>query len=153
MPYRTIWRCYQNLSSQFETAHPFSSRSIYTDGKRIFNELLLSTGEVGVQDSSDRQGVIDAVLRPFLSKVQYEHGKAVRWNIARGVLVDPTIAFGKPTVESTGVATHVLASAYRANKRSVETVADIYDVSIEDVVNAVEFEDRMKAGDHLRPAA
>lgn len=65
---------------------------------------------------------------------------ASRWRIAKGVVVDPLISMGKPTIENTGVTTFVIANQYFANIKNSALVADLYEVSENDVVNAVKFE-------------
>ncbi len=70
---------------------------------------------------------------------------ARRWRIASMVVIDPTICFGKPIVEPIGIATTLLASAYRANQEDADLVADWYGVHSSHVLAAVEFERNMAA--------
>jgi uncharacterized protein (DUF433 family) len=65
---------------------------------------------------------------------------ARRWNIADGVVIDPLINMGKPTICRTGIATRIIANQYYANKENTELVSDLYGVGITDVMNAVRFE-------------
>ena len=81
-------------------------------------------------------------MQDWLKHLDYDASTklASRWNIAEGVVVDPRISFGKPVIRSTGVTTFVLANQYKANRKNSGLVADLYDVSEEDVLNAVRFE-------------
>ena len=61
------------------------------------------------------------------------------------MVVDPVIAFGKPTVDGLGITTRVLADFYTANGHDARAVARWNQVD-EDLVNAaVAFEGHLAA--------
>jgi len=56
------------------------------------------------------------------------------------VTINPRVGFGRPTVTGTGISTAVLASLVRAGE-SVDSVAEDYDLSIDQVTAAIRFEE------------
>lgn len=130
------------LQKRLATQHPFCHNNLYTDGEAI---ILYSANEVGDE-------ILDEVVscqQLFLHiKEQLEHvdysrttNLAERWRIAEGVTIDPTICRGRPVARSTGVTTFVLAQAYRANRQDEDVVSDLFNLSSETVLRAVEFEE------------
>jgi uncharacterized protein (DUF433 family) len=69
---------------------------------------------------------------------------AVAWNIADGVTISPGISYGKPVINQTGVTTYVVANQFKANGENAALVAELFDLSESDVVNAVRFENSLK---------
>lgn len=88
------------------------------------------------------------ILKPYLKQIEYSADTltAARWNIASGVVIDPAQAFGKPIISAEGRTTFVLSQAYWANDKNAGLVADLFDVSIDSVRRAVEFEDQYSIG-------
>lgn len=82
------------------------------------------------------------VLSPYLKQIEYANDTqtAIRWNIADGIVLDPTRSFGKPIVASEGTTTYVLAQSYLANNQDQNLVADLFDVTPDAVLRAVDFE-------------
>jgi uncharacterized protein (DUF433 family) len=58
--------------------------------------------------------------------------------------VDPARAFGRPIVANRGVPTEVLANAVKV-EASIEKVAQLYDVLLVEVREALHFEQRLAA--------
>lgn len=136
-----IRRAYAILQKDLHTPHPFAHVDLKTDGERIVRQ---TANEVRIPE------LIDVVSKQkwfsqwakYLSHLDYNPSTklAGRWNISEGIVIDPQISFGKPVVKSTGVTAFVLANQYQANKRNAALVADLYNVSEADVLNAVRFE-------------
>lgn len=134
---------YAALQTELDSSHPFAREDLYTDGIDIFRRI---GDEVNVPEMVDvltkpKQSVFGR-WRDYLGQFDYIKGTklAFRWRIANGVVIDPTISFGKPVAGSGGVTTFVLANQYIANQRNAALVADLYAVSEADVLNAVQFE-------------
>jgi len=62
----------------------------------------------------------------------------------QSIVVDPARSFGRPIVQKVDVPTDVLAKAVRVEE-SLSLVAKWYDIPIEAVRAAVEFEERLAA--------
>lgn len=142
-----VRRTHEKLQKAWNTKHPFCMRKLATDGKRIFAMELDEEEKAIVYDVETFQIWFDKIVVPVLDQIDYERATATamakQWRIANMVVLDPTRAFGKPTIEGAGVRTNVLAAAYHANDRDAAEVADWYGVSEDQLLAAVEFEDRI----------
>ncbi len=133
------------LVRYLHTSHPFSHRSLKTDGKALFIHLQeQASDEEELLEVVSQQHAIPQVLLPYLKRVDYDlHSKlATDWKIADAVVIDPTRASGKPIVASCAIPTSILAAAFGANGRDAERVANWYGISAADVDAAVRFENQ-----------
>jgi uncharacterized protein (DUF433 family) len=130
------------LRAQLETAHPFAHVSIYTDGVRVFADAARHVADPVLTEVVSKQTFFPRV-RECLTRIEYapDSHLARRWNIATGVVIDPTVSFGQPVVRGTGVTTRVVASAFRANREDTGLVSDLFGITPQEVLDAVRFED------------
>jgi uncharacterized protein (DUF433 family) len=137
-----IRRSYTILKSELNTDHPFCHGTLYTNGESI---IVGTADEMNEQfhDAISRQ-MFFSELKGCLERIDYDETSrlAERWHISDGVTVDPTISFGRPVIEDTGTSASILARQFYANGEDAALVADLFNVSEEDVANAVRFEDR-----------
>lgn len=144
VPMPTVRNAYSVLQKELRFKHPFCLSDLYTDGKRIFNLAAskISGNEKNLSDVISHQQFF-IHIKEKLSHIDY--GKiskiAERWRIANGVVIDPNINMGKPTIENTGIMTFIVTNQYYANRKNTSLIADLYDLSEEDITNAVKFED------------
>lgn len=131
--------------------HPFATDWIFTtDGKKIFAQSAERANDPCLYDLKGRNFAMHGVLaREFMDDVQFSaNGLAGAWfprkDIAPSVLVSPKVSFGAPVLENSGVPTEALNAAYLAEDRDENTVARWFDVSQEEVLQAVEFEANLK---------
>lgn len=143
----TLRRAYINLQEKFGTTHAFCYRNVWTDGRTVFLRELAESGDDKLVDMERRQHVLTRVIEPFLEGVEYnsESHIAIRWNIQQGLIIDPSINFGAPTVTESGHSTYILASLVRSNDGDVQKVADWYGVNSALVRRAVAFEELIAA--------
>jgi uncharacterized protein (DUF433 family) len=132
------------LIDEFDTPHPFSRKNFLTDGKQVFVSEADELGEEHLKEILSRQQAFPKVLRDYLKLIEYDSGTllARKWHISHGVVIDPERRYGKPIVDSVGIATGILAATYEANNHDVTAVAHWYGISHKDVMVAVEFEQR-----------
>lgn len=144
---QTLRRVYTRLQDELKAKHPFCRSELLSDGKIVFTRGMDAKGQEELKEVLTRQKVFPSIILPFLKKIDYgEMSKlAERWHIARMVVIDPRICFGKPIVEEYSIPTAVLADAYQANDQDAERVADWFNVNAEHVLAAVEFESNMAA--------
>lgn len=138
---RTVRRAHSLLQNELETKHPFCHSRLYTDGKSIFLLAANKLGEDKLREVISHQQFFLYIMEK-LEQIDYSEitNLAYRWRIAQGVVIDPSVSMGKPTIENTGVATYVIANQYHANMKNSALVADLYEISETDVANAVKFE-------------
>jgi uncharacterized protein (DUF433 family) len=139
---QTVRRVYQRMKKDLGTEHPFCRKELLSDGKIVFTRNVDDEGREQLAEALTGQGVFPDVLLPFLKQIDYDRATVLarRWRIAEDVVVDPTICFGRPTVEAAGVPTAILAAAYAANGRDADLVADWYGVHRDHVLAAARFE-------------
>jgi uncharacterized protein (DUF433 family) len=144
---QTLRRVYARLQKELQTAHPFGRRELLSDGKTVFTRGMDEEGQEELREVLSRQKVFPDIIQPFLKKIDYSEISqlARRWHVARLVVIDPHICFGKPVVEPVSIPTAILAAAYRANQEDAERVAGWYDVHADHVLAAVEFENSLAA--------
>ena len=147
--FQTVRRVYSRLRKSLDTPHPFSHRRLLTDGRTIFMETLDHIkGDHHFEEVLSGQRAMPDILKPYLKHIEYasETQTAARWNIAKGVVIDPARSFGKPVIAAEGTTTFVLARSFDANGKDADLVADLFDVSPEAVRQAVAFERDFAAG-------
>lgn len=142
VPMQIVRRAYSLLQEELDTKHPFCHSNLYTDGIHIFRCAASKLGEEKLSDVVSHQQFF-LHIKEKLDHIDYSEitKLAYRWRIAKGVVVDPSISMGKPTIENTGVTTYIVANQYYANAENPALVGDLYGVNERDVVNAVRFED------------
>jgi uncharacterized protein (DUF433 family) len=132
-------RAHEILQNELETYHPFAHADLCTDGRRI----ILKRGDAELIDVISKQHFFGQM---HLGRIKYSKTSrlAEAWGIASGVIINPGVSYGKPVVAHTGVTTFVVANQYYANQRNAALVANLFDLSEADVINAVNFEDGLK---------
>lgn len=143
VPMRIVRRAHSLLQKELKTEHPFCHSDLYTDGKRIFQYAATNLGKGRLSDVISHQQFF-LHIKEKLSHIEYSEitRLADKWRIANGIVINPAISMGKPTIETTGVTTFVIANQYCANMNNSALVADLFEINESDVINAVEFEQR-----------
>lgn len=138
----------------FSTMHPFAVTRFRTDGKSIFAELeRTGASRLGLpedrlmEDLPKAQMVFPDLVEPYFEDIDWGDVEAeAYW--PRGhdgrIVLDPTRSFGQPIDHLTGVPTEALYSFVAAGD-DPQMVADAYEVPMEAVVAAVEFERALRA--------
>ncbi len=150
---QTIRTSARRLAEILRMDHPFASCRVATDGMEIFalleREEITPEGmsrEVFVEELRSQAGVFEEfVARFFVPQIEPDENRhfAGRWyplGKDRRVVLDPARAFGKPIDCETGVPTFVLYESTKSDD-SIEAVARYYDVPIEAIEQAVEYEE------------
>ena len=117
-------------------AHPFSTTSFRTDGRRMF----LALGEGELIDLRRRQQVFRTVVEPSFRDLDYDSDQACRWWLTprRTLVIDPRRAFGQPILAESGVPVAAVQKAVAA-EGSVERAAAIFELKPAIVREAVGF--------------
>ena len=131
--------------SHFALKHPLAQEKFETDGVslliRRFGQLI---------DASERgQLAMDEVLREHLQRIERDaEGLAIRLypftryrhvQNPKLILIDPRIAFGRPVLAGTGIATSTVAERYKAGE-SIAALADDSGRHPEEIEEAVRCE-------------
>jgi len=138
----TIRRCLEFARDSVNDDRPFSTRRFQTDGKTIFLNIALQTGEEELLDLKKRQYVLKQIIERTFKDLDIENDAVTRWRPFKGknsIVIDPLRAFGQPITTDYGVPTTALADAVQA-ERSVTRVAQLFEVPSHVVRDAVHFE-------------
>ena len=144
----TIRKAAEAAARRFGTDYPFAVKRFDTDGHSIFATLESTEGDKQILEELHRgQLVFEQIARPFFRKLEYsrrQEREAIRyWPLepAGRVVLDPERDFGQPIDAETGVPTRALYDACTAGGgQDMPTVAEWFDVPLEAVRSAVEFE-------------
>ena len=120
----------QYLERQLRVEHPLARRELLTDGFSVFTEHL----ESFLNLSARGQFEMREIVRAYLQRVDHDDdiGLAVRLFPFTGgdrhqaptlIVIDPSIAFGRPVLMGSGVRADVIVNFFNAG----ETIADLAD--------------------------
>lgn len=146
---QTIRVASQRARELFKTDYPFTSQQFRTDGRTIFASAIEETGETELLDLVKQQYAFRKIIEPSLrSGIEFGADQlAVRWYPSprsKAIVLDPTIAFGKPIVTHGSVRTSVLSDAFNA-EGDKNFVARLYEVPVAAVDAAIAFEESLTA--------
>lgn len=133
------------LREEFGNKHPLASEDLETNGQDIF---VTKVGEL-INVSSNGQYAIREILKASLTRIKRDdHGiplrlyPFVRTHIEiteeepRIIVIDPFVAFGRPTIEGSGVPVAPLVERYRAGE-SIEELAEDYGLESRKIQEAI----------------
>ncbi|MCZ2390059.1 MAG: DUF433 domain-containing protein [Acidobacteria bacterium] len=141
------------IEAEFRSNHPLAEHYFETDGMSLFVEKYGSLIDV----SKNGQLAMKEILSVYLTRVDRdENGMAMRLypftrsmpvsdsSSPRMVLIDPTIAFGKPVIAGTGVPTEIIAERYKTGE-SIGEIAEDYGLEVIEIEEAIRCEFELKA--------
>jgi len=127
--------------------HPFCTRRFMTNGQQIFVQLHDETGAQSLLDLATSQQLFSGIVAPLLTELEFGDGDILErwWPCGRkcGVALDPRRSFGQPMLFKEGIPTRVLARSAGAN--TIEEVARWYEIDVQSVRDALQFEEQFAA--------
>ncbi|MCG6657338.1 MerR family transcriptional regulator [Halomonas campisalis] len=154
VPLQTIRSALANLSELMQRDYPLLHPQLVTDGKAVILKAFKGNGETAMTDLAKFQDVMTEVVAPSIKdRVTFDaSNNPVRWSpdpSDPGIVVDPKFAFGKPIVLPSHMSTIALFKAYEAEDGDADAVARNLDITVDEVIRAVNFEKRIAAGELL----
>jgi uncharacterized protein (DUF433 family) len=130
------------------TAH-FAHQSFFTDGNNICLRLK-NTGGAILQLLTGGQWVIKEFIEQLAYQIEFDDATkfARRWFPPEGdhlVVLDPLIAYGKPSIWKKGIPTENIFSLFVAEGEKVDPVCDWMGLESNEVLAAAKFETRLIA--------
>lgn len=129
--------------------HPFATKTVFkTDGRKIVAEIAQRHGLMLVYDlKSKNYEMPSVVMKSLREDVLFDpQGEVVEWRprpkIAPNVIVHPRIEFGHPVLKRSNIPTDTIAKAVKV-EGNAQFVADIYEIPIRHVREAVKFEESL----------
>ena len=126
------------LSNDLQTPYPFANSNIYASKTKLIFE---HRHQFKHADDLQQTFITDFIV-PFYKKIAFnEEGLAHKFyplGINKSVVVDPEHQFGKPIIGGTNIVTETLYDYYLGGD-SIEFIAKLYDISPENVKDAIAF--------------
>jgi uncharacterized protein (DUF433 family) len=133
------------VGTHLGVAHPLANERFETDGVDLFVRRF---GEL-INASREGQTAIAELLRRHLRRIEHDRiGLAIRLypftrsrheDEPRVVVIDPAVAFGRPAIAGTGIATASIAERYRAGE-SIADLAEDYERPVVEIEEALRCE-------------
>ncbi len=133
------------LRNKLQSRHPLADQHFETDGLNLFVQKY---GQL-INVTQEGQLAMLNVLKSFLKRVKRDDkGAPIKLYLftRRGevdeplsVVVDPTVSFGRPVLEGTGIPTEILAQRYKAGD-SLEELAEDYGRPRQEIEEAIRYE-------------
>lgn len=144
--WKTMRLAHEAAKSKLHSNHPFCTHRFATDGREILLEQATASADACLVDISNDQSEFKRIVLPFLKELDFEQGHTRWWPLGknRSVVLDPVRNLGQPTVKKAGIPTRVLARSVKANG-SIESVAAWFEVPLQEVRDALEFEAQLVA--------
>lgn len=133
-----IMEAHTVMASFLNTPYPFAKEDIYVDSK----SLLFGRDDQLITADRNLQTVIVQVLKPFIKKISFSDDRLARkfypLGKRRSIVVNPENQFGQPIIEGTNILVETVYSLSRGGE-SKQLIAKLYDISIRNVEDAIEF--------------
>lgn len=133
------------LKNKLHSKHPLADQQFETDNLDLFVQKY---GRL-INITQEGQLAMRSVLQSFLKRIKRDaQGMPVKLYLftRRGediepmaVVVDPTVSFGRPVLEGTGIPTEILAQRYKAGD-SYDQLAEDYGRPKEEIEEAIRYE-------------
>jgi len=130
--------------------HHFAQRRFWTDGRKIFLQIKDKPAEALLELLSGGHWVIAPIIKQVAHQIEFDAitGVSTRWfplGKDKSVVVDPSVAFGAPTIAGRGVQTANVFDLYEGEGRNIRRVSTWLDLPPDVVQHAVEFEQALAA--------
>lgn len=153
VPLQTLRKAAARARAEWGVQHPLAlSRLKYlTDRRKIFGQVAEEEGDKRTWDMATNQYEMWAAIEGVVAKgVEFSPATelAQLWRPrpdCPNVVVDPRVAFGRPSIGERGVPTIALFRQWRAEGGDAARVANWFHVTPDDVSQAVDFELLMAA--------
>jgi len=147
VPLQTLRKAAERMRRDWKTEHPFALSKVQylTDRKKIFAQIAKENSDRVTWDMATGQHemweTVEAVIEMNV-RFDPKTALALVWTPLpefENVIVDPRVAFGKPSVEGHSVPTSALFRQWKAEK-SFEKAGRLFNVDPQTVETAVRFE-------------
>ncbi len=125
--------------------HHFAQQVYFTDGHKIYLKLDARKEENLLELMSGGQWVISEVIRKEATQIDFDDdtGFAEKWypeGRDKGIVLDPKINFGAPTIVGKGIRTSNIYDLFVAESGNTEQVSNWMNLEKSEVKAAVDFE-------------
>lgn len=143
VPLQRIRKALHFLRQRLPSPHPLLDRDFVTNGLDLFFD---HEGEL-INASAGGQVAIRAVVERYLSRIRWSKNGSEFYpfissdnaNEPESILIQPTIAFGRPVLAGTGISAEIVAGRFRA-RESLSDLAEEYGLPVSKVEDAIRWE-------------
>jgi uncharacterized protein (DUF433 family) len=144
LPLQRIRVALEEYSQTEYSDHPFLDPRLETDGIHLF----LHNGDEYLNLNRPRQRGLPQILSTYLQRIDRPSNGKLRFfpfivnedaAEPRSIQMSPEVAFGRPVLAKTGIATDVIAGRFRA-RDSIADLAEEYGVPVSMIEDAVRWE-------------
>lgn len=138
------------LGKHYPSKHPLAENFFSTDGLHLFVEKYGSL----INISSNGQTMMENVIKAYLKRIErdnqglpiklYPFIRKKTLDESKGIIIDPTVSFGRPALAGTGIPTAVIYERFMAGDSTVDIATD-YQVAQDKVEDAIRCEQESKA--------
>ncbi|MBO9675948.1 MAG: DUF433 domain-containing protein [Sphingobacteriaceae bacterium] len=133
-----IIKAHQDMAEQLNTAYPFASSKLLSDGKSIL--FTMEDGTI-VEADNTRQTVFKQIIEQFCKKIEFSSTDIAERFYPLGkekhIIVDPHHQFGQPVIEETNILAQTLYELHTAGE-SLTFLSRLYDIKETDIQSAIE---------------
>jgi uncharacterized protein (DUF433 family) len=141
---KEVLKAHKELSDFYKTNFPFATKevldNIHTDRSKIY---LNSNGDTISLDGSKQFNL--AIIKIFFQNLDFDQDMLASrfWPMGKKkkIVCDPHHKFGQPVISGTNIQSEVIYKMYLA-KETVPFIASIYEISTNDVKDAIEFHEK-----------
>jgi uncharacterized protein (DUF433 family) len=139
---RTIRDAEEWLRGELGIDRPLVSEDIKTDGVEVFYRDEVIPGQIEAASKRGQQTIREAIKEKLVS-VRYTDGTATSWEPAQGIVLDPQIQFGDPTIADSRLPTEIVAGV--GENLGIAQAASRFHISPAIVKSAMAFENQLAA--------
>lgn len=136
---RKIFIAHNAIAEQLNTAYPFASSKVLSDGRSIL--FTLDDGTIVNADYS-KQAAFKEIIESFCKKIEFSKTEIAECFCPMGrdkrIIVDPHHQFGQPTIENTNILAETISDLYKAGESS-SFLSRLYNISIKEIEDAISF--------------
>ncbi len=139
---QSLRRAIAEAKTLTDDSHPLSTTKFKTDGKAIFVDIVRAEGEAQLLDLLSKKLYFTRLIEESLKHVEFDQAVPVRWwpaSRSKGIVIDPQRSFGQPIDDKTGIPTHILAMAARA-EGGIKQAARAWCIPPSPIKRALEFQ-------------
>ena len=143
IPLYKIREAIETAKKDYQIDYPFARKHVtQTDGKEIF--IYLGEDLINLTGKHKGQLNLKKIVEAYLEDLAFnDNGYANNYSPEKGIILNPKIRFGEPVLEKCGITAYTLYEAVQV-EGGFETVADIYEININDVKIAYKYFDSLK---------
>lgn len=136
---KKIFTAHHAIAEQLNTAYPFASSKVLSDGKSIL--FTLDDGTV-VNADKTRQAAFKEIIETFCKKIEFSQTEIAECFYPMGrdkqIVVDPHHQFGQPTIKNTNILAETIFDMHEAGESS-QFLSRLYNLPLQEIEDAISF--------------